>query len=186
MEPDSINVRIADEKDERYAQEIVNEMESSAKQRGTGISKRSPASIVLKMREGKAVIAVTPQGEWVGFSYIEVWSKGEFVSNSGLIVKPHYRNQGVAKTIKEKIFKLSRKKYPEAKIFSITTSMAMMKLNRKLGFEPVTFEGIAQEEEFWQGCKSCVNYDILQAKKCKICLCTAMLFSPCPATTFND
>lgn len=182
----SIIVRVADSKDEQYAQEIVNEMEASAIRRGTGISKRSPESVAIKMREGKAVIAVSTKGEWIGFSYIEVWSRGEFVSNSGLIVKPAYRNQGVAKRIKEKIFRLSRKKYPEAKIFSITTSMAMMKLNSKLGFEPVTFEGIAREDAFWQGCTSCVNYNILQAKERKVCLCTAMLFDPIPATTFND
>ncbi len=120
------------------------------------------ASIAAKMQEGKAVIALTANGRWVGFSYIEIWAKGEFVSNSGLIVNPAYREQGVAKAIKEKIFQLSRKQYPAAKIFSITTSMAIMKMNTGFGFEPVTFENIPREDAFWQGCKSCVNYDILQ------------------------
>jgi hypothetical protein len=178
MEPDSIIVRYADSNDEQYAQQIINEMESSAKARGTGISKRSPESIALKMRERKAVIALTAVGEWVGFSYIAVWANGEFVSNSGLIVNPLYRRQGVAKAIKEKIFQLSREKYPQAKVFSITTSMAIMKMNTHLGFEPVTFDQLAVGESFWQGCKSCVNYDILQGKQCKNCLCTAMLFTP--------
>ncbi|MBO9563247.1 MAG: GNAT family N-acetyltransferase [Niastella sp.] len=181
MEPDSISVRYADSNDEQYAQQIVNEMESSAKARGTGISKRSPESMALKMREGKAVIALTADGEWVGFSYIEVWANGEFVSNSGLIVNPLYRNQGVAKAIKEKIFQLSRDKYPQSKVFSITTSMAIMKMNTSLGFEPVTFGQLAVGESFWQGCKSCVNYTILRGKECRNCLCTAMLFTPAPA-----
>jgi N-acetylglutamate synthase-like GNAT family acetyltransferase len=176
--PDSIIVRVADISDGQYAQEIVDEMESSAKIRGTGISKRSPASIVQKMMEGKAVIATTTEGAWVGFSYIETWSKGEFVSNSGLIVNPAYRGQGVASTIKKEIFKLSREKYPQAKIFSITTSMAIMKLNTSLGFDPVTFETITREEKFWTGCQSCVNYNILLGKQCKNCFCTAMMFTP--------
>lgn len=178
IEPDSIIVRIAGNNDRQYAQQIVDEMESSARIRGTGISKRSPGSIAAKMQEGKAVIALTTDGQWVGFSYIEIWARGEFVSNSGLIVNPAYRERGVAKAIKEKIFQLSREKYPAAKIFSITTSMAIMKMNTGFGFEPVTFENIPREEAFWLGCKSCVNYDILKGKQCKNCLCTAMLFTP--------
>ncbi|WP_276480490.1 N-acetyltransferase [Paraflavitalea pollutisoli] len=177
-EPDSIIVRVADIYDGQYAQEIVDEMESSARKRGTGISKRSPASIVDKMKDGKAVIALTSGGQWVGFSYVEVWANGEFVSNSGLIVNPAYREMGVARTIKEKIFELSREKYPNAKLFSITTSAAIMKMNTRLGFEPVTFDQIVHDEAFWKGCQSCVNYDILRQKQHKVCLCTAMLFSP--------
>jgi hypothetical protein len=176
--PDSIIVRTADISDGQYAQQIVDEMEASAKARGTGISKRSPASIVQKMMEGKAVIATTAAGDWVGFSYLEVWSNGEFVSNSGLIVNPAYRRQGVASAIKKEVFRLSRKKYPTAKIFSITTSIAIMKLNTALGFQPVTFDAIAREEKFWNGCQSCVNFDILKSKQCKNCLCTAMLYAP--------
>ncbi|MDF2187170.1 GNAT family N-acetyltransferase [Paraflavitalea sp. CAU 1676] len=179
-EPDSIIVRIANSEDEQYAQEIVAEMESSAKARGTGISKRSPASIAEKMKQGKGVIALTANGRWVGFSYLEVWAAGEFVSNSGLIVSPAWREQGVARAIKEKVFELSRQLYPETKIFSITTSMAIMKMNTRLGFEPVTFDNIVREEAFWNGCKSCVHYDILQRKQCRNCLCTAMLFIPGP------
>lgn len=176
--PDNIIVRVADISDGRYAQEIVDEMEASARIRGTGISKRTPASIVQKMMEGKAIIAATTDDAWVGFSYVEVWSDGEFVSNSGLIVNPAYRGQGVASAIKKEVFKLSREKYPQAKIFSITTSMAIMKLNTSLGFDPVTFESITREDRFWKGCESCVNYNILVGKQCKNCLCTAMLFTP--------
>jgi N-acetylglutamate synthase-like GNAT family acetyltransferase len=180
METDSTGfiIRIANNEDEKYAECIVNEMESSAKIRGTGISKRSPGYICEKMLHGNAVIALTKDGKWVGFSYIEVWSNGEFVSNSGLIVNPAWREKGVATAIKERIFQLSRQKYPKAKIFSITTGMAIMKLNSKLGFEPVIYDAITHDSRFWQGCKSCVNYDILQSKGCKNCLCTAMLFDP--------
>jgi N-acetylglutamate synthase-like GNAT family acetyltransferase len=130
------------------------------------------------MEKDNAVIAVTTSGEWVGFSYIEVWSNGKFVSNSGLVVNPAWREKGVALAIKEKIFNLSRQKYPSAKIFSITTGMAIMKLNSRLGFEPVIYEALTHDEKFWAGCRSCVNYHILQSKGCKNCLCTAMLFDP--------
>lgn len=152
-------------------------MESSAKARGTGIAKRSPEYVAQKMEEGKAVIALTPEGEWVGFCYIETW-EGEYVANSGLIVAPAYRKSGVAKAIKQCIFDLSREKYPNAKIFGLTTGLAVMKINSDLGYEPVTYSELTQDEKFWEGCKSCVNYDILTAKERKNCLCTAMLYDP--------
>ena len=178
MDPDGIIIKIAGSEDEQYAQQIAEETERSAIQRGSGISKRSPESIIRKMRGGKAVVALTKDGQWAGFSYIEIWSNGEFVSNSGLIVSPEFRTLGVAKAIKDRIFSLSREKYPQAKIFSITTGLAIMKMNARLGFEPVTFNEITHEPGFWEGCKSCCNYDILQGKQCKNCLCTAMLYTP--------
>lgn len=174
----AIIVREASEEDGRFAKQITDEMAASAIIRGSGISKRSPASIIKKMQEGKAVIAVTSDNIWVGFSYVEVWGNGEFVSNSGLIVAPEYRGKGVAKLIKEKIFKLSKTLYPLSSIFSITTGLAIMKMNANLGFNTVTFNEIPQQKEFWQGCKSCVNYNILEQKHYKNCLCTAMLYTP--------
>ena len=178
MEEDTIVTRIAGYDDEKFAGIISIETETSAQLRGSGISKRSPASIVQKMREGKAVIAVTNRGEWAGFSYIEIWGNGEFVSNSGLIVSPPFRSCGVAAAIKKKIFSLGREKYPAAKIFSITTGLAIMKLNARLGFETVTFNEITNDKQFWDGCQSCVNHDILVAKCYKNCLCTAMRYTP--------
>ena len=178
MDPDSIVVRIATAQDACYAEQISLETERSALKRGSGISKRSPESIIQKMRDGKAVIAITKEGQWAGFSYIETWSNEEFVSNSGLIVAPQYRALGVANAIKHRIFQLCRTKYPGAKIFSITTGLAIMKMNARLGFETVTFNEITHEPKFWRGCESCVNYDILKGKQCKNCLCTAMLYTP--------
>ncbi|NII81224.1 N-acetyltransferase [Pedobacter riviphilus] len=173
-----IFVRVATNADAKYADEIVAETQSSALLRGSGIAKRTPTSIVEKMNAGKAVIAVTAAGEWVGFSYFESWQENTFISNSGLIVAPKFRNSGVAKSIKNRIFSLSRRLYPEAKIFSITSGAAIMKMNSQLGFEPVTFAQITQDNAFWEGCKSCVNYAILESKNKSNCLCTAMLFSP--------
>jgi len=178
MEHPMIFVRIATMNDIKYADEIAQEIEASAILRGSGISQRTPASIGEKMRADKAVVAVTATGEWVGFAYLEVWEAGAFVSNSGLIVAPRFRNAGVAKAIKERIFKMSRRLYPDAKVFSITSGTAVMKMNSRLGFQPVGFEEITQDDAFWTGCKSCVNYDILQGKKKCNCLCTAMLFDP--------
>ena len=146
--------------------------------RGTGIAKRSPEYIIKKIEEGKAVIAVTPKGEWVGFCYIEAWGHDAFVANSGLIVAPAYRKSGIAKKIKENIFQLSREKYPHAKIFGLTTGLAVMKINSDLGYEPVTYSELTDDEQFWAGCKSCVNYDILMSKDRKNCMCTAMLYDP--------
>lgn len=170
-------IRVATAEDKGYAATITAEMESSAMARGTGIAKRSPEYVAQKMEEGKAVIALTPDGAWVGFCYIETW-EGEYVANSGLIVAPEFRKSGVAKAIKERVFKLSREKYPEAKIFGLTTGLAVMKINSDLGYEPVTYSELTQDEKFWAGCKSCVNYDILMSKERKNCLCTAMLYDP--------
>ena len=153
-------------------------MASSAKARGTGIAKRSPDYIEQKMEEGKAVIALTISGDWVGFCYIEAWEHNKFVANSGLIVSPEFRKTGVAKSIKKRIFELSREKYPDAKIFGLTTGLAVMKINSDLGYEPVTYSELTNDEQFWAGCKSCVNYDILMSKERKNCMCTAMLFDP--------
>lgn len=178
MDNQAIVVRVANPNDKIFATIITDEMASSAAARGTGIAKRSPEYVATKMDEGKAVIAFTDKGDWVGFCYIETWSHEQYVANSGLIVAPQYRKTGVAKRIKEKIFELSRKKYPNAKIFGLTTGLAVMKINSDLGYEPVTYSELTQDEAFWAGCKSCVNYQILMSKERKNCMCTAMLYDP--------
>ncbi|MBP6688186.1 MAG: GNAT family N-acetyltransferase [Lacibacter sp.] len=178
MDNQEIIIRVANSGDTHYSETITNEMEVSAKARGTGIAKRSPEYVANKMNDGKAVIALTKDGTWVGFCYIETWSHGAFVANSGLIVSPAFRKSGVAKQIKERIFKLSRQLFPESKIFGLTTGLAVMKINSDLGYEPVTYSELTQDEEFWSGCKSCVNFDILMSKERKNCMCTAMLYDP--------
>ena len=178
MENNNIIIRVATAADSKYATIITDEMASSAKARGTGIAKRSPEYVEQKILEGKSVIAVTTDGDWVGFCYIEVWEHNKFVANSGLIVSPEYRKTGVAKSIKKRIFELSREKYPESKIFGLTTGLAVMKINSDLGYEPVTYSELTTDEQFWAGCKSCVNYDILMSKNRTNCMCTAMLYDP--------
>jgi hypothetical protein len=174
----SIIVRVANPHDTHFATTITDEMEASAKARGTGIAKRSPEYVAQKMREGKAVIATTESGTWVGFCYIEAWGHEKFVANSGLIVSPEFRKSGVATRIKGAIFELSRAKYPHAKIFGLTTGLAVMKMNSELGYVPVTYSELTDDQEFWAGCRSCVNFEILTAKNQKNCLCTAMLYDP--------
>jgi len=162
-----------------YAPTICDMIESAAKQRGTGIAKRSPEYIKQKMREGKAIIAIEKHTlELAGFCYIETWGHGKYTANSGLIVNPNFRKAGLAKKIKEKAFDLSRKRYPNAKLFGLTTSLPVMKINSELGYKPVTFSELTDDEEFWKGCQSCINYDIQIRTKRKHCLCTAMLFDP--------
>lgn len=176
-----IIVRIATSDDKHYAETITTEMEESAKARGTGIAKRSPQYIERKMDEGKSVIALTKDGAWVGFCYIEAWEHEKYVANSGLIVSPPFRHTGVAKEIKKKIFELSRIKYPDAKIFGLTTGLAVMKINSSLGYKPVTYSELTRDDEFWKGCQSCVNYEILVSKNRNNCMCTGMLYDPAEA-----
>lgn len=178
MQNSVVKVFVANGLHTSYSQIICDEMEASAKARGTGIAKRSPDYITNKMLEGKAVIALTNSGTWAGFCYIETWSHGNYVANSGLIVAPEFRKSGLAREIKKKIFELSRTKYPTAKIFGLTTGLAVMKINSELGYEPVTYSELTQDDAFWKGCQSCVNFEILKSKERKNCMCTAMLFNP--------
>jgi Acetyltransferase (GNAT) family len=179
-------VKVASENHFGYADTICNEMEMSAKARGTGIAKRSPEYLKEKMREGKAIISLTKEGDWVGFCYIETWDHGKFVANSGLIVSPNFRKSGIATKIKEKAFALSRKKYPEAKIIGLTTSLAVMKINSELGYIPVPFSELPKDESFWKGCSSCVNFDILNRTNRAHCLCTGMKYDPIDLKVPNE
>lgn len=178
--PDSsdIDVVVASEQHTGYVEEILETINKAAKVRGTGIAKRSPEYVSQKMRERKAVIALTKKGEFAGFSYIESWSNKQFVANSGLIVANRFRGIGLATRIKKRIFQLSREMFPQAKIFSLTTGAAVMKMNFELGYRPVTFDELTDDEAFWRGCESCVNYDILQRNGGHKCLCTGLLYDP--------
>ncbi len=173
----NIVVSIADESHLTYVETILKTIEDAAKVRGTGIARRSPEYLSLKIREGKAIIALA-NGEFAGFCYIESWGNKKFVANSGLIVVDKFRGAGLAKRIKKKAFELSRLRYPDAKIFGLTTGLAVMKINSELGYKPVTFSELTDDEAFWKGCQSCVNYDILQRTERKFCLCTGMLYDP--------
>jgi len=172
-----MKIMTANESHYLYASIICDTMFESAKARGTGIAKRTPELIIEKMKEGNAIIALDGQN-FVGFCYIETWDHEKFVANSGLIVNPEYRGMGMARKIKNKIFELSKEKYPDAKIFSITTGLAVMKMNSDLGYKPVTFSELPQERAFWKGCQSCPNFDVLQRTNYKMCLCTGMVYNP--------
>ncbi len=172
-----IKIQVAGPEHFGYAEAVCELIETAAKARGTGIAKREPSYVLGKMEQGKAVIALH-EGTLAGFCYIETWSHGKYVANSGLIVNPEFRNQGLARRIKRAIFELSREKYPDAKIFGITTSLAVMKINSDLGYKPVTFSELTQDDVFWSGCQSCPNYDVLTRTNRKLCLCTGMLYDP--------
>lgn len=177
IEPDEIEVVVAGEDHVRYVDEILDTITRAAKVRGTGIAKRSPEYVKQKMLEHKAVVALY-HGHFAGFSYIESWSNKQFVANSGLIVADEFRGIGLAMRIKRRIFSLSREMFPSAKIFSLTTGAAVMKMNNELGYRPVTFSQLTDDEAFWKGCESCVNFDILQRNGRRMCLCTGMLYDP--------
>lgn len=173
----TITLVVTHEEHYQYAQEICDTIEHSALLRGTGIAKRTPEYIQKKMQNKDAIIALA-NGKFAGFCYIESWQHGKFVAHSGLIVHPDYRNSGLAKKIKTKVFKYSLQKYPDAKIFGITTGLAVMKINSDLGYKPVTFSELTSDPSFWNGCKTCTNFEILQSKDNKMCLCTGMLYDP--------
>lgn len=170
----NIKIEVASAEHEKYAEAICLLIEDSAKARGTGIAKRQPEYVKTKLNAGNAVIALDGE-ELAGFCYIEKWDHGKYVANSGLIVNPNYRKMGLARAIKKRIFQLSQEKFPKAKIFGITTSLAVMRINSSLGYCPVTFSELTQDDAFWKGCSSCPNFDILQRNERKLCLCTGML-----------
>lgn len=172
-----IEVIVASDEHVKYVDEILDTINRAAKVRGTGIAKRSPEYVKQKMLERKAVIALC-DGDFAGFSYIECWSNKEYVANSGLIVADKYRGLGLATRIKRRVFQLSREMFPDAKIFSLTTGAAVMKMNFELGYRPVTFDQLTDDPAFWKGCESCVNFDILQRNGGHKCLCVGLLYDP--------
>lgn len=176
QEPE-ISIEIANEGHLPYVQTILETIEAAAKVRGTGIAKRSPEYLELKIKEGKSIIALC-NGEFAGFCYIESWGNKQFVANSGLIVVEKFRQHGLAKKIKRHAFSLARTMFPSAKVFGLTSGAAVMKINTELGYVPVSFAQLTDDEAFWRGCQGCVNYDVLQRTDRKYCICTAMLFDP--------
>jgi len=172
-----LTIQIANENHLSYVQIILDTIEAAAKVRGTGIAKRSPEYLELKIKEGKAIIALMGE-EFAGFCYIESWGNKQFVANSGLIVVEKFRQHGLAKKIKRYAFSLARAMFPTAKVFGLTSGAAVMKINTELGYAPVSFAQLTDDEAFWRGCQGCVNYDILTRTERKYCICTAMLFDP--------
>lgn len=160
-----------------YAKQISLCIDESAKVRGTGIARRTPKYLATKIENGNAVIALDDD-KFAGFCYIEVWGHGKYVAHSGLIVSPEFRGRGLAKKIKREVFNISLKQYPKAKIFGITTGQAVMKINYELGYKPVHFSELTDDPEFWKGCQTCKNFDILTRTERKLCLCTGMLHDP--------
>ena len=174
---DNIEVVVADGSHEKYVDTILETISEAAKVRGTGIAKRTHEYVANKMREAKAVIALDGD-KFAGFSYIETWQDKKYVTTSGLIVHPDYRGRGLAKRIKDMTFTLARTRWPHAKIFSLTSGAAVMAMNTQLGYKPVTFADLTQDEAFWKGCEGCINVDILHRTGRKYCICTGMLYDP--------
>ena len=172
-----MEILVANQSHFKYAQIISDTITESAKVRGTGIAQRTSEYIIKRLQNGNAIIALD-NNKFAGFCYIEVWGNKDFVANSGLIVHPDYRGQGLAKKIKKRIFELSKEKFPHAKIFGITTGLPVMKMNYELGYKPVTFSELTDDPEFWKGCQTCKNFDILTRTERKMCLCTGMLYDP--------
>ncbi|MAJ32459.1 MAG: GNAT family N-acetyltransferase [Flavobacteriaceae bacterium] len=170
-----MNIQIANKTHFHFAEVISKTIQSSAKVRGTGIALRSPEYIKHRMANENSVIAVE-EDKFAGFCYIEIWGEKNFVAHSGLIVHPDFRGRGLAKQIKKAVLDLSLEKFPNAKIFGITTGAAVMKINYELGYKPVTFDALTDDDDFWKGCQTCINFDVLQRMNRNICLCTGMLY----------
>lgn len=176
---EEIEVLVAEPQHEAYVDTILDTIAEAAKVRGTGIAKRTHDYLTKKMMEAKAVIALRKSdGRFAGFSYIETWENQQYVTTSGLIVHPDFRGLGLAKRIKDMTFSLARTRWPHAKIFSLTSGAAVMTMNTQLGYQPVTFADLTEDEAFWKGCEGCVNVDVLHRTGRKYCICTAMLYDP--------
>jgi hypothetical protein len=178
MRTQMLKIYTATNKHVGFAGKISDMINQAAQMKDIGLALRTPEYIQARILEGKAIIALADDNKVVGFCYLETWGHGKYVANSGLIVSPEYRKLGLAKQIKLAAYELSRKKYPDAKLFGLTTSPAVLKINSLIGYRPVAFAELTQDDEFWSGCKTCPNYDILVRTNRKFCLCTAMLLDP--------
>ncbi|MCI6477542.1 MAG: GNAT family N-acetyltransferase [Bacteroidales bacterium] len=192
MMHEDIKIKVADADDEKYVDTIIDTIREAAKKRGTGIAERTHEYVATKMKESKAVLALCGD-RFAGFSYIETWGNKHYVTTSGLIVHPDYLGMGVARRIKDYTFTLARVRWPNAKIFSLTSGDAVMKMNTQLGYVPVSFNQLTDDDAFWKGCEGCCNHDILMAKNRKFCICTGMLYDPekhkgepTPVSVFQD
>ena len=173
-----IRILVAEACHEKYVDEILDTIRIAAKKRGTGIAERTHEYVATMMKEGKAVLALDENDRFAGFSYIETWGNRHYVTTSGLIVHPDFQGLGIAKRIKDYTFALARVRWPHAKIFSLTSGDAVMKMNTALGYVPVSFNQLTDDDAFWHGCEGCTNHDILMAKNRKFCICTGMLYDP--------
>lgn len=189
---EDIKIKVADADDEKYVDTIIDTIREAAKKRGTGIAERTHEYVATKMKESKAVLALCGD-KFAGFSYIETWGNKHYVTTSGLIVHPDFLGMGVARRIKDYTFTLARVRWPNAKIFSLTSGDAVMKMNTQLGYVPVSFNQLTDDDAFWKGCEGCCNHDILVAKNRKFCICTGMLYDPekhqgepTPVSVFQD
>lgn len=172
-----ITVEVASEKHIPYIKDILAAIYEASKVKGNSIVMRDPDYLAVKMKEGKAVIALSGD-DFAGFCYIECWQDEQFVANSGLIVKPEYRGQHLATRIKEKIFEVSRTMFPNVCIFSITKSQAVIKMNTALGFRQVSYDQLTTDPKFWKGCDTCPHFQELLSNGYKSCQCTGLLFRP--------
>ena len=177
FENSNIRIVVADASHEKYVAEILQTIREAARKRGTGIAERTHEYLATKIKESKAILALDGD-RFAGFSYIETWGNKHYVTTSGLIVHPDYQGLGVARHIKDYTFTLARLRWPHAKIFSLTSGDAVMKMNTDLGYVPVSFNQLTDDEAFWRGCQGCINHDILEQKQRKFCVCTGMLWDP--------
>ncbi len=181
----NIEISIASKAHLAYIPEIEEALYQASLQKGAGIAVRSQEYLQGKIEEGKAVIALGNEGKWAGFCYIESWGHNKFVANSGLIVSSGFRGAGLASEIKKRALELSARLFPGAQLFGLTTSLAVMKINSGLGYKPVTFSQLTDDDEFWKGCETCPYYDILVRTKRDDCLCTAMIMDPAEKLKVN-
>lgn len=184
IKDEDFKVIVADSSHEKYVDIILATITDSAKKRGSGIASRTHEYLATKMRERKAIIALYgEEEEFAGFCYIESWGNKEYVANSGLIVVEKFRKHHLAMRIKQTAFTLSRLRWPNAKLFGLTSQTAVMRINTKLGYVPVAFSELTQDDAYWAGCGTpehpcCVNCDVLARSNRKYCVCTAMLYDP--------
>jgi len=175
----NVIVRRGEKNDVKYVNEIVALIEKESQVIGAGFAVRTPEYIEDKIMQGHSVIALDAvTGDLAGFIYLETWQHNKYVANSGLVVEEKYRGKGIGRRLKEKAFELTRKLFPEAKIFDLTTSLAVIKINSRLGYEPVDYSQLTTDDDFWMECETCMYYDVLVRTKRTNCLCEAMLFDP--------
>ena len=173
-----ISIEIGNKNHEKYACIISKMILSSAEKKGTTIALRKSEYILDKIKKGKTVIAMDGQVV-AGFCYFQNWENDKYIAHSGLIINENYRGKGLSRKIKKQIFNLSKQKFPNAKIFGLTTSKAVIKINYELGYKKVQYKQITKDDKFWEGCKSCVNYKLLSLSKRENCKCVGMVYDPC-------
>ncbi len=175
LEP-PIEVRVARPSDVASVARIQT-LIRDAHEAGAIIALRSADYLGAAIRERRAVVLLRG-ATLVGFAMAHAWESEKYVSHSAMVVAPELRGRGLSRRMKAALIELTRKRWPNAIILSLTLSPQVEQVNKSFGFEPVPYCDLTKDPEFWKGCEGCIHFAHLKRNQQQDCHCWAGLLLP--------